>query len=108
MSPEQRSGPIAPQEIQALKTEQIPDEVFAVFNELIAENLHNRSATVLQKDVVAKLEARGLTRDEIYKRRWLDVEESYREVGWKVAYDKPVYWGGENFEPYFKFSDESK
>jgi hypothetical protein len=108
MSPEQRSGPIAPQEIQALKTEQIPDEVFAVFNELIAENLHNRRATVLQKDVVAKLEARGLTRDEIYKRRWLDVEESYREVGWKVTYDKPVYWGGENFEPYFKFSDESK
>lgn len=108
MSPERMCGPVAPQEVEALKTEQIPDEVFAVFNALIAENLHSGCAKVLQKDVVARLEEMGMNRGELYKRRWLDVEDSYRAVGWRVEYDKPVYWGGENFEPFFKFCDESK
>ncbi len=108
MSPEQSRGPVAPQEIQALKTEQIPEEVFTVFNDLIAENLRSGCSKVLQKDVMFRLEEMGMNRSEVYRHRWLDVEDSYRAVGWHVEYDKPVYWGGEDFEPYFKFRSSEK
>ncbi len=95
--------PIAPTEIIEAKTEQIPGEVFAVFNTLIAQNIDHGRSRVLQKHVLEQLEAQGMNRSEIFKRHWLDVEESYREAGWHVKYDKPVYWGGEDFDAYFEF-----
>lgn len=103
MSPEIKRGPVSPAEVAELKTEQIPEQVFEVFNGLIAQNLHGRYSRVLQKDVLAELEDRGMNRSEIFEKHWLDVEDSYREVGWKVDYDRPVYWGGENFDAYFEF-----
>ncbi len=81
----------------------IPDEVFNVFNQQIAQNLHNGRAKVLQKNVVAALEAQGLSRGYIYENHWLDVEESYRAVGWRVKYDKPAYYAGENYDAFFEF-----
>ncbi len=104
MSPEVRRGPVSPAEAAELQTEQIPDEVFIAFNGLIAQNLQQGRARVLQKDVVALLEAQGRNRDEIYKQHWLDIEDSYRATGWKVAYDKPMYYAGENYDAFFEFS----
>jgi hypothetical protein len=85
-----------------LKGELIPDEVFATFNALIAQNIMHGRATVKQGDVVTRLVDGGLNRSEIYARHWLDVEDSYREAGWKVEYDKPGY--NETYEPFFVFS----
>lgn len=44
-----------------------------------------------------------LTKDEIFDNHWLDIEDIYREQGWKVKYDKPGY-NEESFKPYFEFS----
>ena len=105
MSPEIKNLPVSPVEAGELRKEQIPGGVFTVFNSLISQNLHRGRARVLQKDVLAQLEDQGMDRTTIFDRHWLDVEDSYREVGWKVEYDKPVSWGGENFEAYFQFSE---
>ena len=43
MSPETLRGPVSPMEEKELKTEQIPDEVFEIFNGLIAQNLFSGS-----------------------------------------------------------------
>jgi hypothetical protein len=103
MSPE-AIRPVSPREAAEMQTEQIPDAVFGVFNELIAQNLYHGRSTVLQKDVVERLVEQGMDRGKIFEKHWLDVEDSYREAGWSVKYDKPVYWGGEDFDAYFEFT----
>lgn len=92
-------GPISPKDVVKKKTVTIPEGVFEVFNELIATHWDGSSATVKLADVCAMLKARNVAYTEAH----LNVEESYRAAGWTVAYDRPVYYGGENFEPYFTF-----
>ncbi len=106
MSPENRRGPISPVEAMEQQTEQIPDEVFLVFNALIAQNLHKGRSTVMQTDVVEALVQQGFDKKDIYKNHWLDVEDSYRKSGWKVVYDKPAY--NESYAPSFEFTDATK
>lgn len=84
--------PISPKDVAG----QIPDAVLSVFNTLITQNFRSGSACVLQDNVVAELVKRGLNRDEIFNRGWLDVEALYRGAGWTVEYNKPAY----NDEPY--------
>ena len=103
MSPEIKRAPVSPSEAAELQTEQIPEEVFVVFNGLIAQNLKHGRSRVLQREVVARLEAEGMSTEDIYDKNWLDVEDSYRAAGWQVRYDKPVAYAGESFEPYFEF-----
>lgn len=99
------SGPIKPHQVQKKKREAIPEEVFQVFNDLISQNWDGSSATVLQKDAAAAVaKALKITKSELYDRHLLDVESAYTKAGWHVKYDKPVYYGGEDFEPYFCFS----
>lgn len=93
--------PITPQEVIEHKQKQIPDEVINTFNELIAQNFNGYSATVIQKDVVSLLEKRGFIRDGIFNYHLLDVEDIYRNAGWKVKYDKPAYC--ESYDAYFEF-----
>ncbi len=97
-------GPLGPAELEKLRVEQIPDVVYVIFNNLIAQNLHNGRSRVLQKDVVSQLEAQGMDRAVIYEKKWLDVEPSYQEAGWNVFYDKPAYYAGENYDAYFEFT----
>ncbi|MFZ5424563.1 MAG: hypothetical protein ACOZAO_02065 [Patescibacteria group bacterium] len=94
--------PITPSGVGKAKSASLPDVVIEVFNELIAQNFYGGSASVKQKDAVAMLVAKGLDRNEIFKKGWLDVEEVYRKAGWKVYYDKPGY--NESYDAYFRFS----
>jgi hypothetical protein len=89
--------PITPDEAESGK--HIPDEVFEAFNELIAEG----DGDVLQKDVVLRILAKipDTTREQIFKKGWLNVEPAYRKAGWKVTYDKPGYC--ETYEANFTF-----
>ncbi len=97
-----RVQPIRPSEIASEKATTAPDAVLRAFNALITENYSNSGAKILQKDVVGRLIAAGLDRAEIFRRGWLDVEDIYREAGWKVKYDKPGY--NETYDAYFVFS----
>lgn len=101
MSPEIKRGPMSPAELMERQTQQIPDEVYIAFNALISQRIMNGRATVLQNEVMSVLERQGMNRREVFKNHWLDVEESYREKGWKVEYDKPGY--NESGEAYFVF-----
>jgi hypothetical protein len=47
--------------------------------------------------------AKGLNRNEIFKKGWLDVEEIYGKAGWKVEYDKPGY--NEDYAAHFIFTN---
>jgi hypothetical protein len=99
-------GPIKPSEMAQKKQEVIPDIVFETFNELITLAFRNGSAIVFQKEIADLLVERGLDRKEIFDKGWLNIEDSYKAVGWDVYYDKPAY--NETYEATFKFTDATK
>ena len=93
---------MSPHEVLTSRKKAIPEDVFEVFNELIALKFNGSYAYVGQDSVLAALKKRGYARSTIFEKHWLDVEDIYREKGWKVFYDKPGYC--ESYEATFKFS----
>ena len=94
---------IKPSEVVELKKNNIPQEVFDAFNELIAKNWDGHSATVLQKDVVDLIISKFTSPVNPYAEHWLDIEDIYRNEGWIVEYDKPG-WNEDYSGSSFKFS----
>lgn len=94
---------ISPNEVVAQKQKNIPEIVFEAFNELIAKNFTGGSATVKQDDIISLILSKSgfLSQQEVFDKGWLNVEEVYRDQGWKVEYDKPAY--NETYSAYFKF-----
>jgi hypothetical protein len=101
------AGPKSPEEIEQLQTSRIPDAVFEVFNELIAEKGANGHAVVNQREVVAGISKRmGCSVEMIFDKGWLNVESLYQKAGWSVVYDKPAY--NETYEATFTFRARRK
>ena len=98
--------PIAPKDMIRLKSELIPEKVIEVWNDVIVSNWDGFKAHFKQDEVVEALLYRGVaaTRSEIFENSWLDVEEIYREKGWKVTYDKPGY--NETYSAFFVFKEK--
>lgn len=92
---------ISPKQIGVAKAKLFPDAVFEAFNELIAENYTNGRAVVNQDAVVARIKQKLSDSVVAFKHDYLNVEEVYREKGWKVSYDKPAY--NENYDATFTF-----
>jgi hypothetical protein len=103
-------GPIKPKEVQKKRNESFPEEVFDAFNEMIVKEWDGHSASFTLKSVadlaIKKLKEggrnRGLTRQGMYDKGWMDVEDVYQKAGWEVEFDKPGY--NEDYEANFKFS----
>lgn len=102
--------PISPKDVSSQKTKLIPSVVFEVFNELIALNFSGKSSVVRQ-DVAAdrivilynkRNEFHTIDKRYVYDNNWLDIEDSYRDAGWKVYYDKPGY--NETYPATFEFT----
>lgn len=98
--------PITPSE--ARKRTHIPDVVIQAFNECIQRGLGTHTADVKQSEVAARILQLDpdMTRQQIFDNHWLDVEDVYREAGWKVEYDKPGY--NEPGEAIFRFTLPTK
>ena len=95
------SGPITPDEVASAKRSHIPALVFDAFNGEIAAKFTAGKATVKQDDIVKILINCGMERQEIFDKGYLNVEEVYRDAGWKVTYDKPGY--NESYPATFEF-----
>lgn len=95
--------PISPDDVGAVKTKNIPEWVFDVWDKLIAAAWDGRSSTIRQDTAKAALHAAnpGDPPVSIFDTGWLDIEPSYRAVGWSVVYDKPGY--NESYEASFTF-----
>lgn len=99
--------PISPDDFADIQVV-IPDEVFVVVNALLTQKKQIGGATlsqitIFQKEVTDKLETEyDFNRRDIYDKHMLDFEPAYREVGWKVVFDKPAYC--ESYEAFWVFS----
>lgn len=94
--------PVRPEEVVDLQKKLIPPEVIETFNRFIGSTVLNGRAVVKQREVVDALAEKGLDRSAIYDNGWLNVEDIYRDAGWKVVYDKPGY--NESYPPTFTFT----
>jgi hypothetical protein len=96
--------PISPEEAKPIRPD-IPPCIIEVTNKLICQKLSGKSAKILQdeilKEACAGMDNPAAFREQIFANKWLDIEETYRKVGWKVTYDKPAYC--ETYEAYFIF-----
>jgi len=104
---------IKPSEVADLKKNLLPGYVLEAFNQCIAAGYDGVSSKVYQGEVVARILMLavmagddGLTRDDIYKRKFLDVEPIFEAEGWKVYYDKPGY--NEDYGASFTFTSKRK
>jgi len=97
-------NPITPEQAIKQKDASIPDFVIEEFNKQIIENLSVGrrivTSTFRQEDVEKAIRERCEAGQ--FKYRWLDVEDMYRNCGWKVEYDKPGY--NESYPATFTFS----
>lgn len=98
----ERVNPVSPRDLAKKKLEVFPNEVIESFNELIARNSGDGLIIVDQDEVVELMVEKGLDQNQIYKKGWLNVEDVYRQAGWRVEYDKPGY--NETYSPHFIFS----
>ncbi|NTW13795.1 MAG: hypothetical protein HGA31_02060 [Candidatus Moranbacteria bacterium] len=98
--------PIRPAEAAKKSMIDFPDAVFESFNHLISLHFYGNSATVKQDDVVKLMVEKGLNRNDIFDKHWLDIEGQYGAAGWKVVYDKPGY--NESGSAYFVFTRKNR
>lgn len=95
--------PIMPSEVVNHKYRNVPEIVFNIFNEQIASAWDGRKAIVRQDSVVRALTAtEKYTREDIFCKHMLDIDEIYRQEGWKVEYDKPGH--GETYGAFWTFT----
>jgi len=102
--------PITPAEMPK-KSDRIPDEVISAVNTLILKEWDGDEAHIFQDDIIREslinFEGAGIkmTRDDLFDRKYLDIEECFSKVGWAVKYESPER--GESFKSYFVFRKPS-
>jgi hypothetical protein len=100
-------APITPDEVVSEKLNQIPDEVIAAFNKLIAKNWNGVYSIFRTRDTQEFIieeflkNGKSITINQIDS-SWLDVEDIYRKAGWEVTYDQPGY--NESYAATYKFN----
>lgn len=113
----EQSRPITPQDASKAKLGRIPAFVINIINEMIIENLSENGVTVVDQGalvdriVTAASEHDTLKdiitcREDVFKRKWLDVEQLYADAGWVVGYNKPSI--GDSFPAHFTFSPKQE
>lgn len=97
--------PIRPDEIESNMEYIIPDFVFESVNELLKEVYRGTGYVTIKTDaIVKKILANprcNVSKDTLFKKRYLDFEKVYGKYGWKVTFDKPAY--DENYDSFYKF-----
>ena len=95
--------PIRPDQV---KPKTLPPEVIIAFNSLISENFRKGRSTITQDAVLKRImQATGVSRQKIIDNDWLEIEDLYRNAGWKVEYDKPGF--NETYDAMFIFTQNS-
>ena len=77
--------PISPDDLN--DAYKIPPEVIDCFNEMIASEWSGEKAVIDQSKVIDLICRRiRCEPDQVLRRHYLDIEDLYRETGWKVQY----------------------
>lgn len=100
--------PISPNEVTARRKEIIPEFVLKAWNEAIVQAWDGSRAVIYQENIITHLlsysynEYEQVTRQDIFDKHYLDIEDIYENAGWNVEYDKPAY--NESYSAKFTFT----
>lgn len=107
----QKIRPLTPEEASKKKQQHmisnIPDFVVEVVNDLIIKNYSKAlgRSVVKQDDIVEQIVVRGYSsREELFNKKYLDIEPLFESYGWVVKYDKPAY--NETYPATFEFRNK--
>ena len=96
---------LKPDKVISAKKNFIHDVVFDVINELIIEKWNGHFAQFKQKEIITRICGRSsLSKDKIFDKHYLDIEDIYRDMGWDVRYDAPAYC--ETYDAFFVFKNQ--
>ena len=104
MEKEKDIKPISPNDIMDNLSDIIPNVVIEAVNNLLKKEYRGDGVSIKQDKIINEIIRldNSLTRDFIFKYKYMDFESLYRKNGWDVEYDKPGY--NENYDAYFTFS----
>lgn len=96
-------APITPRQAFNPMLHEIQPGIVDVVNELLRQKFDGRQALILQEDIVALFNERypDYERERIFREKQLNIEQLYRDSGWIVEYEKPLYY--ETFPARFIF-----
>lgn len=102
------TAPISPEQAAGLKPAVIPAAVYQAFNHfLILRSDGNGSIRIWQKELVDKVHSLMPDIEQKFPHRdWLNVEDTYRKLGWTVTFDRPGF--NENYDSSWTFSPTRK
>ena len=99
---------ISPDEI--VLEDQIPEFVIEAVNNLLKKKFMGGEAYILQNEIMAEALSlcpdSEITRQQIFKNKWMDFEPLFEKNGWSVRYDKSGY--NESYEANFTFKKKNK
>lgn len=93
--------PLSPDEV----VYNIPDFVIETVNQMIKNKYRGKSFTFKAKELIELGRSTGKagTNKDWFGEKWMDFEDLYRDMGWKVKYEQPSY-GDSNFDAYYEFT----
>lgn len=97
---------ITPQQAIKGKRKRIPADIIEIVNKLIVINMESRTSSVAQEEIIKAALKKGYTREGLFDKGYLDIEDTFRAAGWHVTYDKPAY--NETYPATFTFRPKSK
>lgn len=100
--------PITPEEALKEQPRTIPPQVYEAFNFFLRTRITSYVINIIQNEVVSSILSRmpGTRRQELFDNHWLDIEDAYRDAGWRVSYFKPSC--DEDGEAFWSFNFERK
>ena len=95
--------PLAPDEVGATPTHH--PTIIKIVNQLLKQRFDGKQAVIPQSDIVAAFlkEEPNYTRQQVFDEKLLDFEFLFKNVGWKVEYDKPG-WNETPYPAVFRFT----
>lgn len=97
--------PLTPSEVAAEQVTTIPDFVIEAVNGLLLAGFRGGRAKLYQPqlvDAIIQKAPDGTLRSDVFANHWLDFEDTFRQAGWVVVFDKPGY--NESYDPNFTFT----
>lgn len=100
------SKALSPQEAIVRFKSEVPEPVMEAWNNLIVENLKVQGGKATSGFTLEALASKittamNVSRDTAKDRGWFDLEDIFRDKGWKVEFDSPAY--NESYTASYKF-----
>ena len=100
---------LSPKEAITRAKNEVPELVVQAWNNLIVENLKVQGGKASSEFLLEELANQitlimSISYEQAKQKGWFDLEDIFRDKGWKVEFDRPGY--NESYSPKFTFKSK--